>query len=225
MSLLLPAILTVRSRSSFTMQSWDSSTGRVSGPPQDALPHVSTALGGLMRWVLRGPPSKTQQRHSHSRLPAALQQERASAALLNPPGTLDCLRECNWPWAEAEGGEATRDTSKELRHLGNSVLRLPEHVWAQTQLYNPASTEHLVQLKILKLDLKQVPTCTQTKASLHYHLKLNWKTDLHTLREKCGLMRSKTPLPGQSCLYQLVSAHGLAYLFIAPVENFSDLMN
>ena len=54
--------------------------------------------------------------------------------------------------------------------------------------------------------------------------KTYWKTDLHTFSEKCGLMRIKTPLPGQSCLYQLVSAHGLAYLFIAPVENFSDLM-
>ena len=186
MSLLLPAILTVRSRPSFTMQSWDNLTGRVSGPPQDTLPHVSTALGGLMRWVLRGPPSKTQQHHSHSCLPAALQQERASAALLNPPGALDCLRECNWPWAEAEGGEATRDISQELRHLGNSVLRLPEHVWAQTQLYNPASTEHLVQLKILKLDLKQVPTCTQTKASLHYHLKLTGRQIFTHLARSVG---------------------------------------
>ena len=32
---------------------------------------------------------------------------KSECTLLNPPGTLDCLGECNWPWAEAEGGQAS----------------------------------------------------------------------------------------------------------------------
>lgn len=65
--------------------------------------------------------------------------------------------------------------------------------------------------------------CLKSKALLYQKSKTYWSEDSHIL--KLWVNRGKIQLLGQSCLYQLVSIHGLAYLFIAPVENFSDLMN
>lgn len=63
----------------------------------------------------------------------------------------------------------------------------------------------------------------KSKALLYQKSKTYWSKDTHIF--KVWVNHSKTQLLGQSCLYQLVSIHGLAYLFIAPVENFSNLMN
>ena len=183
-----PPSLSEAIRPSFTLQSWDTSTGRVSGPPR-APSHTSPASGGLTSWALRGPPGETQQHHSLRWLPSDCSTAaKSECSTSESTWTLDRLLERSWSRAEAGGGGPlasetqvhTRD-GEEPRHLG----KCPEAPWTclstNTALW-PCIHWASSPTENIKARLTASPHTRSGQGFTSLASKTYCKPDLHTLR-------------------------------------------